>query len=145
MSAPSRSSSYQTLARQLILQCLGENSESTATAEDIEVFLAGKEQKINRATVYRNLERLVSEGLVLKFPSDKGRKSCYQLAETHEHGSDCHDHLHLKCSECGKVIHLDCHFMDEFSEHIQNEHGFSMNFENSIINGLCDDCRRKRS
>ena len=34
-------------------------------------------------------------------------------------------HLHLKCVQCGRIYHLDCHFMDEVRAHLMAEHGFT--------------------
>lgn len=130
-----------TSQRKAIIDCLSVNESSTLTASDVLRWLDCHDKKTDRATVYRTLERLVSEGLVLRFPSSDGHSSCFQLACA-DPGSDCHEHLHLKCSGCGKVIHLDCEFMSELEHHIQSKHGFSMNFGNSIIYGLCDDCAR---
>ncbi|MGP1418528.1 MAG: Fur family transcriptional regulator [Sphaerochaetaceae bacterium] len=129
---------YRTSQRMAILDCLRANSDVTVSADDIMKMLIESGAKANIATVYRNLERLYHENLVLRFPAEDGSKYCYQLARD-EHC--CQGHLHLKCSECGKVIHLDCDFMGKLADHIRGEHGFSMNFENSIIYGLCDDCR----
>lgn len=129
---------YQTQQKQLIISCL-ENSKDTAlTAEEISSYLLKNGTSVNLATIYRNLEKLTAEGSVVKFPCEAEAKSCYKINEKH----DCHEHLHLKCSNCGKVFHLDCHFMDEFVSHITEEHGFKMNFENTIIYGLCKDCQK---
>lgn len=138
-----RSDGYQTSQRQAIIICLSENEGSTVTVADILSFLRKNGNKANRATVYRNLERLAAEGVVLRFPTSDGQGSCFQLARLD--GPDCHEHLHLKCSLCGKVIHLDCDFMEKLEHHIEEKHGFSMNFGNSIIYGVCSECRQRAS
>ena len=50
-------------------------------------------------------------------------------------------HLHLKCVKCGKIIHLECHFMEEISHHIEESHGFTLQCKNSILYGVCKECK----
>lgn len=38
---------------------------------------------------------------------------------------------------------LDCGFMDEIAEHIQKDHGFQLQCKNSILYGICKDCRQE--
>ena len=60
-----------------------------------------------------------------------------------EQGQQCERHLHLKCVRCGRIIHLDCTFMDEISNHILNDHGFVLQCRNSILYGTCRACAGK--
>ena len=48
--------------------------------------------------------------------------------------------LHLKCVRCGRIYHLDCHFMDEVRAHLMAEHGFTLQCEGSVLYGLCRSC-----
>ena len=57
---------------------------------------------------------------------------------------DNEEHLHLKCVSCGCIIHLECAFMDEIAEHVLKDHGFTLQCKNSIIYGLCRECRKKQ-
>ena len=52
-------------------------------------------------------------------------------------------HLHLKCVQCGRIYHLDCHFMDEVRAHLMAEHGFTLQCEGSVLYGLCRHCAQK--
>ena len=38
-----------------------------------------------------------------------------------DEGRHCREHLHLKCVQCGRIYHLDCHFMDEVRAHLMAE------------------------
>ena len=60
-----------------------------------------------------------------------------------ELGHHCEEHLHLQCVKCGKIIHLECEFMDEISEHILKDHGFELQCKNSILYGMCSACQEK--
>ena len=50
-------------------------------------------------------------------------------------------YLDLKCVKCGKIIHLECHFMEEISHHIEESHGFTLQCKNSILYGVCKECK----
>ena len=55
----------------------------------------------------------------------------------------CREHLHLKCVQCGRIYHLDCHFMDEVRAHLMAEHGFTLQCEGSVLYGLCRRCAQQ--
>ena len=71
--------------------------------------------KVNTTTVYRYLDKLCAEHVVIKYPDLNSDKAVFQFAGEEK---KCTDHLHLKCIRCGKVVHLDCDFMDELKEHL---------------------------
>ena len=56
-------------------------------------------------------------------------------------GRDCSKHYHLKCNTCGKLIHLDCEIMATFTTHMENEHGFAIDLERTLLYGICVDCK----
>ena len=57
----------------------------------------------------------------------------------------CTDHLHLKYIRCGKVVHLDCNFMDELKEHLYRDHGFRLQCSGDMLHGICQDCEKKEA
>ena len=93
--------------------------------------------KANTTTVYRYLDKLCSEHVIIKYPDLNSDKAVYQFSGENQ---QCTDHLHLKCIRCGKVIHLDCHFMEEFKEHLFLDHGFRLQCSGDMLHGLCKDC-----
>ena len=52
----------------------------------------------------------------------------------------CHEHYHLKCIECGKLIHVDCTHIDEIQSHIEKHHNFSVDKSRIVLYGTCSDC-----
>ena len=131
---------YSTKLYNMILDCLSSNSPKSMTAHDVYDYVTSQGQSVNKATVYRNLDKLVSEGKLLKYVTDDGRMSSYVF---HQPDWDCGSHLHLRCSYCGKVIHLECGLTDELVEHISNEHGFDIRCGDSILYGVCRECAEK--
>ena len=127
-------SEYQTKTRCRITRFL-QDSSSPVTVEELHGALPG----IDLSTIYRNIERMVEEGTLLQFAGTGNTKASYQLPREEA----CHHHLHLKCTICGKVIHLDCEQMREFTEHIKLHHGFSLSCDDTVLYGICQDCQRK--
>ena len=119
-----------------------ENKDRTVSVADIEKHLEGENNPVNKTTIYRYLDKLEADGNIIKYAADKGDKTTYQYVDR---AHKCDEHLHLKCVECGAIIHLDCEFMDEIAEHVEREHGFKLQCKNSIIYGLCDNCQRKHN
>lgn len=136
-----RKEGYKTKNRQLILDYLRANKNRTVRAADIAKYMETQGCAVNKTTIYRYLDKLEADALVLKYVADKGESAGYQFVDKN---AKCQEHLHLQCASCGKIIHLDCGFMDEFSEHIRKHHGFVIECKNSILYGTCEECGKKK-
>ena len=106
-----RSDGYNTKTRQLILDYLINNRQHAVSASNI---LAHLEEPGRRPpTPPRSTAIWINwpgEQRVMKYVADKGEKAVFQYVDEGRH---CREHLHLKCVRCGRIYHLDCHFMDE--------------------------------
>ena len=131
---------YNTAARSRILGFLKENKDRTVNANDILNWLNDQGNDVNITTIYRYLEKLTESGEVMKYIAENGTRAVFQYVGEKQH---CEEHLHLQCVRCGAILHLDCDFMDEISEHVMNEHGFRIQCRNSIIYGECNRCLEK--
>ena len=116
---------------------LKSNRHRTVSVKDIDAHLKGLDCPVNITTIYRYLDKLEREGDVMKYAEAQGDKATYQLVEKNHH---CNTHLHLKCVDCGSIIHLDCQFMEEIAGHIAEDHGFKLQCKNSVIYGRCKNC-----
>lgn len=131
---------YNTAARSRILGFLKENKDRTVNANDILNRLNDQGNDVNITTIYRYLDKLTESGEVMKYIAENGTRAVFQYVGEKQH---CEEHLHLQCVRCGAILHLDCGFMDEISEHVMNEHGFRIQCRNSIIYGECSRCLEK--
>ncbi len=113
----------------------------TISVADIEKYLKTEGIKVNTTTVYRYLDKLCAEHIVIKYPDLNSDKAVFQFAGEEK---KCTEHLHLKCIRCGKVVHLDCDFMDEFKEHLYKDHGFRRIAAGRYVYGICQDCENKK-
>ncbi len=128
---------YKTKQRSLIEEEL-KSAQGHITVEELTDRLCAKGSAVGRTTVYRSLERLVEEGKAQKY-SAVGESSCYQFLE----GKECCEHFHLKCTSCGRLIHIECDHIKELAEHIGLEHGFEVDKLKTVLYGKCEDCRKK--
>ena len=126
---------YNTRQRVAILDYLQENTTHT-TVRDIISHLSEQGIKVGVTTAYRTLEKLCEQGVVRKFIIDERSGACYQYAQS----SNCHEHFHLKCVKCGKLIHLSCDFLMQMENHILNDHGFTVSSGKTVIYGVCAEC-----
>ena len=126
------------ISRRKILEYLKNSNDHTVTAADVDEYLKKHDSEVNITTIYRYLDKLAKDGTVIKYVAEKGCQAAYQYVEP---GRGCEQHLHLKCVKCGKIIHLECHFMEEISHHIEESHGFTLQCKNSILYGVCKECK----
>lgn len=112
------------------------------TAGEICTCMKNSGSTIGTATVYRQLEKLVSEGTINKYIVDKGSSACYEYVPDAEHCSteSCY---HLKCSSCGKLIHLECHEVSILTGHIKEHHGFTVDPRRTVFYGICSECGKE--
>ncbi|MGN0484472.1 MAG: Fur family transcriptional regulator [Lachnospiraceae bacterium] len=130
--------SYQTKGKAAIRAFLQEQQENGKTAAEVHAHLQRAGMEVNLTTVYRNLERMTADGILLKYKSAEADSFIYQYAK--EHGN-CGAHLHMQCKRCGKIFHLECKFMEEIASHLWRHHGFQVECDGSVLNGVCKDCR----
>ena len=130
---------YKTKGKETIMKILEDNKNITLSADDILSIFQKKCVKVNITTIYRNLDKLEKEGTLNKFPASDSHKALYQITC---HDLNKEDHLHMQCSNCGKVIHLDCDYMSNFIQHLKDHHKFDLTCDKSILFGLCDECKR---
>ena len=131
---------YKTKSKTQIMEYIREQKDNRFSAQQVYDYLRDEKTQINLATVYRNLDKLAEDGVLLRCKSMGANSVMYQYAMEEK---DCHNHLHLQCRSCGKIIHLECDFMKEISEHLQKDHGFMVECEGSVLLGLCNDCKDK--
>lgn len=131
---------YNTKQSRDILECLKKNRHKHLTADEVYNILNSQGTSVGRTTVYRHLEKLYADKAVRKFTLGDSSCACYQLADNSE---ECHNHYHLKCTVCGALLHTECDFLNELSEHIFKDHNFKIDGERTVLYGVCENCRRK--
>lgn len=125
---------YKTKQESLIISFFKNNSKGHYSAD--EAYLAIASEGISRATVYRRIERLVSEGVLLKYNAGNGIGVYYQYCN-HEHNGAC---LHFVCTKCNSLQHLDCTVFDDVQQHLDSNHHLKLDGSKTVFYGLCERC-----
>ena len=133
---------YNTKQKEEILLCIASFGEKHFTAADVAAKLTRGGSTVGQATVYRTLERLASEGALRKYVIDGTTAACYQQNEAN-HEAACHEHFHLKCEICGRLIHVECEELTKIASHMEEDHGFRIDRKKTVFYGICGNCRRE--
>ena len=131
-------SSYKTSQKELVLDYFKKKQTQHATAKLIYGDLKEKGVKIGLTTVYRHLEKMTEEGILVKSIVDENTPACYEYTGHHTHES-CY---HCKCTKCGKLIHLHCHEISSLEDHIYQNHHFHVDPGRTVFFGLCKECQK---
>lgn len=130
---------YVTEQKKILKKILEENSDSAYTVEELMEKLRVRcgDSAPGKSTVYRLITHLVEDGTVKKFSGEGSRKWSYQIVM----GEHCDCHLHLKCMDCGRLIHLDESVSDELLDKVRTISDFSVNEEATVLFGRCGGCK----
>lgn len=125
---------YHTQQRHVLLDFLEKHSEHPMSVDEICRNLTS----IGKSTVYRLINKMAEDGIVRRFPGNSRNMLVYQYTGK----INCDKHLHLKCLNCGKLIHIE----DELSEKldgISEKYHFNIDNNKSVLYGCCDECSIK--
>lgn len=131
---------YNTKQKEYILEYLRANVRRHVSVGDILEHLRREGREVGTTTVYRYLDRLCRSGEVRKYVIDETSGACYQYISD-RHG--CAEHFHLKCIRCGRLIHVDCTYLEEVGRHIGEHHRFSVDNSKTVFYGTCEACMTK--
>ncbi len=132
---------YKTKQKAQILSFLESARGEHLSAKDVQKRLEDQGVQMGTATVYRQLESLVTEGLVRKYNLGPGNGACFEYI-----GEDqCeHEHcFHCMCTECGTLIHVECGHLASISGHMMEQHGFAVDPLRTVFYGKCPNCAAK--
>ena len=137
-------SQYRTHQRDELLTAMQKIPAGHFTAQDLYAYLKQNGSAIGTTTVYRQLEKMVDEGLVNKYLIDGSSPACFEYAgeECEEEQTPCY---HCKCENCGKLIHLHCDEVAFMQTHLYEEHRFSLDPRRTVFYGLCEACMKEKA
>ena len=124
---------YNTEKRTELLNYLKTCNGRALTIDEIcdEILKDGK----GKSTVYRLVSRLVDEGSLRRISDGKTRRVTYQYI----YNGSCAEHLHLKCKDCGRLIHLDDITSHILEKRIMKSEGFTLD-AGALLYGICESC-----
>jgi len=129
-----RGSGYRlTPQRELILAAV--DTLGHATPDEVLAEVRKKSSALNVSTVYRNLEVLEELGLV-RHAHLSDRAPTYHSVRDHEH-------FHLVCRNCHKVVSVDPDVLNPLRARLREEFSFEPDVGHLTVFGRCLDCDPK--
>lgn len=125
---------YDTRQRDYLISFLNQHPDQLLSARQIAQELCA--QQISLSAVYRNLSQLEAEGLIRKSVKAGSRESYYQYVGA----EDCHSHLHLSCTRCGKTFHMDAERTAQLTRAMSELDGFDLDILKTVLYGICQNC-----
>ncbi len=134
---------YRTEQKKMLLAYLQAHGDEAYTVEELAEGMRGIYGELSPgvSTVYRLMTRLAEEGRVKRFPKSHGRGFVYQIVA----GRSCAAHLHMKCTDCGRLVHLDFALSEELSRRIMAVSQFALSEEETVLFGVCAECQKQSS
>ncbi len=126
-----------TTQRQTVLEVFLNHPGEHLSAEDVYGILRGKPLDIGLATVYRSLELLAELGILQKMEFGDGC-SRYELGSA---SPQEHQHHHLICLKCGKVIEFSDDLLEDLEKDVAQKSGFQIVDHQVKFFGYCKECQ----
>ena len=115
--------------RELILQAVERLGH--ATPDEVLAEVRKQSTAVNASTVYRTLEVLEELGLI-RHAHLSDRAPTY-------HSTSEHEHFHLVCRNCQKVISVDPDVLNSVRARLAADHGFTIDVGHLTVFGVCGD------
>ena len=121
--------------RRAIVDIMINNEGNHLTAEEIYDLVKVDCPEIGLATVYRTIVLLEELGILSKI--DLG-DNCSRYELVHEEES--HQHHHLICTSCGKIIEVEDDLLEDLESKIEEKYEFHIKNHSLKFYGICNDC-----
>jgi Fur family ferric uptake transcriptional regulator len=128
--------------RKVIFEILAENSDEHLSPEEIYDLIKDRYPEMGLATIYRSLQIFEEIGLVYKLNFGDGRYRYELLPSDEDNG---HQHHHLVCNNCGKIIEVKEDLMNSLEETIEKQYNFEIKDHIVKFTGICSQCRKKEN
>ena len=125
-----------TLQREIVHQAIL-SMPGHVSADMVYEAIHATHPSISRATVYRNLRMLESEGRIMRIDVP-GSADCFEVS--------VREHYHIRCERCGKLFDAKLKYMPRL---VEMEQAADSEFEicgcSLLFVGYCPECRALRA
>ncbi len=121
-----------TTQRQIILEELAK-VKTHPTASDLYEMVRKRLPRIGLGTVYRNLELMAENGMILKLEVGGTQK---------RFDASTHTHYHVRCSGCGKVDDIDTPVVNDLVKAASENTSYQILGHHVEFTGLCPECQQ---
>ena len=125
--------------REILRVFLEQGENHHLSAEEVYDILRNNNFDFGLATVYRSVELLNEIGLLTRIDFGDGRAR-YEL-----NTAAPHNHHHLLCLNCKKVIEFEEDLLESLEKFIEQKSDFEIINHEVKFFGYCSDCKRKLS
>lgn len=126
-----------TAPRKIILDFLSKGANKHLSCDEIHRLITKEHPEVGIATVYRNMQLFEDLKIVTRLTLDDG-VSRYELSSL---GADSHQHHHLVCLKCGKLIELKNDLLGNLEKQIEIEQEFKISDHDLKFFGYCKNCK----
>ena len=106
-------SKYNTEQKRKINELFLSSDDRSLTSDEIVALLPD----VGKSTVYRILSEMEAEGILSSYQC-RSKKRFYRCHE------DCSSHMHMFCTECGKLLHISEETADRIRKIVSDELGY---------------------
>jgi Fur family ferric uptake transcriptional regulator len=122
-----------TTQRQIILEELGKVT-SHPTANEVYDMVRRRLPRIGLGTVYRNLELMADNGIILKLEVGGTQKRFDATVKPH---------YHIRCSSCGRVNDIEIAVQEQINTVAEEASNYKILGHHIEFSGICADCWEK--
>ena len=122
-----------TSSKKMLIQFFLDNQFRHIPASELQEFMSEKLPKIDRTTVYRNIEKLIALDVIQELTIPKKGKVFQYIFEKKAH------HYYI-CKSCGKVIKGQDNLFNRIEETLKQIPDFSKANLSVVFYGYCSKC-----
>lgn len=123
--------------RKVLLNFLSDEENKHLSCDEIYYRISETHPNIGIATVYRNMQLFEELNIATKLTLDDGIAR-YELADFN---IEAHQHHHLVCLNCNKLIEVKEDLLGVLEKEIEKEHNFKIVDHDLKFFGICEDCK----
>ena len=131
---------YKTSQREKLYDFLKSHPHDYFTVKQIMLELSNMNANISMSAIYRNLATLEKAGAIKKIVKKNSRDTNYRYIGC----ESCRDEIHITCSSCGKIFHMDHELSNFIQEQLLKQNNFILDKNKTVISGICKECKEKK-
>lgn len=136
-----KDNSYKnTMPRKVILEFMNNSEHKHMSCDEIHRDISKKYPDIGIATVYRNMQLFEELKIVTRLTLADGIAR-YEINDLSE---ERHQHHHLVCLNCGKLIEIGEDLLGPLEQKITRETGFQIEDHDLKFFGYCKECQNEK-
>ena len=122
-----------TKQRSIIIKML-QQDKNHPTIKELYKSIKEKYPNIGQATVYRNINKLLDDGKIVKIKTS---------TNIDHYDGNIIPHYHLECKKCHRIIDIYDSKYDKTIKNIEREYSIKIDQASILFDGICDRCNEE--